>query len=114
MGQRRKQLAERKLESEDWEFGDEWKNTLSEVNLTGWKELITFTQEFSRLYDKGIPALKRETMNINEVQTLLSENEIPSHIVPHTQSLTPADSIFVEEKNFYKAKEVLERANIQI
>lgn len=90
-----------------WEYGDEWKTGEEEIDLSDWEEIITIPQGFSRMYDEGIPALKRIPVDLNEMQKKLSENQITSKIIQSTKSTSPADGLFVEKKFAAEARRIL-------
>lgn len=94
--------------SDEWEYGDEWKNVEDIFDPTLWQEILTVPQGYSRLYDKGVPNLKPRGVDLVHIQTLMTENQIPSKILPSSRSTSPGDALFVELKNVDKAKRILE------
>lgn len=107
-----KHKAEHVTEPE-WEHGDAWQ-TDQTTELTGWKEIMTIPQDYYRthLYDFGSEIMRNKNIDLDKIQGFLSEHQIESKVVLSQKSTLPADGLFVEEKNYARADEII-RAQIQ-
>ncbi len=97
--------------SDEWEYGDEWKNASDEVDISNWEELVATLSKQPRIYPRHGEIdnnILDDVPDLVKIQEALFEHHIQSRIGRSRQTTFPADAVFVEKKDFEKAKKILE------
>lgn len=104
---KRKSSEENVTQEQAWDFGDEWKSGEENKSVTDWEEIVTIPRGNTSMYDMGLEILARKPLDLNQLQTVLSQNQITSKIAPSAKSISPSDGLFVEKKFATEAQRIL-------